>query len=107
MYSGSRIDESNKRKFANTIIKHVLGTYVVVCNITNLNEETQVMAAAATTAVSPSAANNLGEKFLSPHHHQASNYHGITALMQACLQGQINDVQKIVRQRVSIRIGFL
>jgi len=54
--------------------------------------------AATTTSATP--ANNMGENMLSPHQHRTSNYQGITALMLACQQGQINDVQKIVRQRV-------
>ncbi len=54
---------------------------------------------AATTSASPAASSLPGENMLSPPS-RATNYHGITALMLACQQGQINDVQKIVRQRV-------
>lgn len=57
---------------------------------------------AATTTASPATpASSLGENMLSPPESRGTNYHGITALMLACQQGQINDVQKIVRQRVS------
>jgi ankyrin repeat protein len=63
---------------------------------TNNNKNNNTMTSPSPTAVSP----NNSTSIINGSSNPSTNYEGITALMLACQQGRVEDVQKILKKKV-------